>query len=33
MSDGYSLDIFVVEGWGYEVIQHFWEKTRVIIII
>lgn len=32
-SDGYSLDIFVVDGWEYEVIQHyFWEKSRVVTI-
>jgi UTP:GlnB (protein PII) uridylyltransferase len=27
-SDGYSLDIFVVEGWEYEVIQLFWGKDN-----
>jgi len=25
-NDGYSLDIFVVEGWEYEVIQLFYGK-------
>lgn len=27
-SDGYSLDIFVVDGWEYEVIQLFWGRKQ-----
>jgi len=27
-NDGYSLDIFVVEGWEYEVIQLLWVKDN-----